>query len=354
MVDLATCTFKFLMAHEGLDDPTEIRLGFQLCLMTAGRGEFAYKSSSPKVQGEMLALSQQILAEVFDICKNNRINVARAQLSELNELISLVGEHQDYTRLSWLLNTLWTSRDGQSSWPQDTIIDLGFRLVQAEFSAGKSKSAIRLGEDLVYNIRRAHGTRNPRLYSYFNLLSEIYTGYATHLLAEAAKQEPAGKKSSEQNALFNFRKAAELHLTALKHLLDSDAGDTDDDDDYEHISSESIPATNGASSNGSQANGDHKHVRSFENREEELEIVRRHLKLLKLALQRAGGYTRPHREYELLTQKVAAHYGEELKLKDVELNAAKWKVDGLSLGQAEGQKQDGIFCVPTRWGIHVA
>jgi hypothetical protein len=347
------------MAHEGLDDPTEIRLGFQLCLMTAGRGEFAYKSSSPKVQSEMLALSRQILGEVFDICKNNSINIARAQLSELNELISLVGEHQDYVRLAWLLNTLWTSREGQSSWPQGTVIDLGFRLVQAEFSSGNYKSAIRLCEDIVYNIKRVHGSRNPRLYSYWNLLAELYTGYANHLLAEAAKQEPASKKLSEQNALFHLRKAADIHFTALKQLVDADAADaSDDDDDYETITSFDLklsPAsTNGVDTNGTKLNGDHKHVRAFQNREEELEIVRRHLRLLKLALQRAGGFSKPLKEYESLTQKVATHYGEDLKVKDVDWSAAKWKVDGLPLGQAESQKQDGVYRVPSHWEIHVA
>ncbi|KIW28428.1 uncharacterized protein PV07_08095 [Cladophialophora immunda] len=355
-LDLATCTFKFLMAHEGLDDPTEIRLGFQLCLMTAGRGEFAHKSSSPKVQSEMLALSQQILAEVFDICKNNNINIARAQLSELNELISLIGEHKDYSRLSWLLNTLWTSREGQSSWPQDTILDLGFRLVQAEFSAGNYKPALRLCEDIVYNIKRVHGSRNPRLYSCWNLLAELYTGYANHLLAEAAKQEPATKKASEQSALLYLRKAADVHLTALKQLVDADAADTGDDDDYEldiGISLKKSATTNGTSSQ-SKVNGDHKHVRAFQNREEELEIVRRHLRLLKLALQRAGGFFKSAKEYEALTQKVSAHYGEDLKLKDLEWNAAKWKVEGLALGQAEAQKQDGVFRLPAHWEIHVA
>jgi hypothetical protein len=364
-LDLATCTFKFLMAHEGLDDPTEIRLGFQLCLMTAGRGEFAFKSSSPKVQSDMLALSQQILAEVFDICKNNHINIARAQLSELNELISLVGEHKDYTRLTWLLNTLWTSREGQSSWPQDTIIDLGLRLVQAEFSSGNYKSAIRLCEDIVYNIKRVHGVKNPRLYSYLNLLAELYTGYANHLLSEAGKQEPATKKVSEHTALLHFRKAVDVHLTALKQLADADTADSDNDDDYQSISSfklTSLPVANGHShsnghshgTNGVKLNGGHKHIRSFQNREEELEIVRRHLRLLKLALQRAGGFHKPAREYEALTQRISAHYGEDLKMKDLEWNAARWKVDGQPLGQAEAQKQDGAFRVPARWEIHVA
>jgi hypothetical protein len=357
-LDLATCTFQFLMAHEGLDDPTEIRLGFQLCLMTAGKGEFSFKSSSPEVQSEMLALSQQILAEVFDICRSNNINIARAQLSELNELISLVGEHKDYRRLTWLLNTLWTSREGQSTWPQETILDLGFRLVQGEFSAGNHKSAIRLCEDLVYNIKRVHGPKYARLYSYWNLLAELYTGRANQLLAEAAKQEPGTKKVSEQSALHYLRKAVEIHSTALKHLVDGDAADSgDDDDEYQTVTSFTSTGSNGVNDTSNGVNGhaahEHRHARNFPSHDEELEIVRRHLRLLKLSVQRAGGFLHPAREYESLTKRVSIHYGEELKLKDVEWNAGKWKVDGMPLGQAESQKQDGAFSLPTRWDIHV-
>lgn len=409
-LDLATCTFKFLMAHEGLDDPTEIRLGFQLCLMTAGRGEFAHRSSSAKVQGEMLALSQQILGEVFDICKNNNINIARAQLSELNELISLVGEHRDYARLRWLLHTLWTSREGQSSWPQETVLDLGSRLVQAEFSAGNHRSAIRLCEDIVYNIKRVHGARNPRLYSCYSLLAELYTGYADHLLAEAAaaRQDTAAvKTAAEQNARLYYKKAIATHETVLKDLVGgADPGDIlDDDDDY--VTDFSFGARNSAGSvNGHSHSHSHSHSRTysqtngyhhingdsesepqqreqqalqsptFSSREEEVEIARRHLRLLKLALQRLGSFPKAQREYENLTQRVHAHYSgstgsgnarEELRMKDTEWNAAMWKVDGLGLalrqtsastgtgagGGGGGGESEGTFRVPARWAICV-
>ncbi len=84
---LAQCVYQFLMAHEGLDDPTEITLGFQLCLMMAGRGPYKRTSTADEETNKaMLALSQTILGEVFDICEKNKIDLARCPLNELNEL----------------------------------------------------------------------------------------------------------------------------------------------------------------------------------------------------------------------------------------------------------------------------
>jgi tetratricopeptide (TPR) repeat protein len=96
-IDLTRCTYKFLMAHEGLDDPTEISLGFQLCLIMADRGEHLAKDKA--THDAMLELSGQILGEVFDICKASKIDLTKCQLSELDELVSVVGEQRDYKRL---------------------------------------------------------------------------------------------------------------------------------------------------------------------------------------------------------------------------------------------------------------
>ena len=96
-IDLTRCTYKFLMAHEGLDDPTEISIGFQLCLIMANRGEHVTKDKA--THDAMLELSQKILGEVFDICKASKIDLTKCQLSELDDLISVVGEQRDYKRL---------------------------------------------------------------------------------------------------------------------------------------------------------------------------------------------------------------------------------------------------------------
>ncbi len=119
-VDLTRCTYKFLMAHEGLDDPTEISLGFQLCLVMADRGE--HRAKDKAVHTAMLELSHQILGEVFDICKASKIDLTKCQLSELDELISLIGEQRDYKRLEVripcpIFNTTWLTHYSGSLHP---------------------------------------------------------------------------------------------------------------------------------------------------------------------------------------------------------------------------------------------
>ena len=136
---MARCTFLFLMAYEGLDDPTEVSLGFQICLLMAGRNvtedDRATKGRQlPSDQGlrnEMMSLSGQILGEVLEICKTHDISLVRCQWSEINDLISLLGELQDLGRLRWLLKALWDSRDGQSKWGHDVMLALGTRLVDS-------------------------------------------------------------------------------------------------------------------------------------------------------------------------------------------------------------------------------
>ena len=95
--ELCKCIYKFLMLHEGLDDDTEISQGFTLCLMMAGRGY--HRCPDASLFKNMLDLSRQILGEVFDICKNSGINLARCRIEELNQLICLMGEQQDYEKL---------------------------------------------------------------------------------------------------------------------------------------------------------------------------------------------------------------------------------------------------------------
>ena len=96
-LELTTCTYKFLMAHKGLDDDKEISLGFQLCLSMSNRGED--RCQDPAISKAMLELSRQILDEVIKICKNFKIDLARCNLVELNDMTCLIGEQQDWKQL---------------------------------------------------------------------------------------------------------------------------------------------------------------------------------------------------------------------------------------------------------------
>lgn len=197
------------MAHEGLDYPTEITLGFQLALLMAGRGKAKYKPSDAAVQKSMLELSQQILHEVCEICKKSKISLIHCDIAELNQLITLVGEQKDYVRLHWLLLLLWKSREDQSSWSQAVVLSLGKRLVEVEVILGHYSQAIRLCEDIVYNVRRVHEIRHPNALAFQRLLGQLYTSLALHHQGQTSTGDSAQKKRATELARINFKKAVD-------------------------------------------------------------------------------------------------------------------------------------------------
>ncbi|KAJ2989351.1 hypothetical protein NUW58_g3511 [Xylaria curta] len=214
-VGLAQVIYRFLMAHEGLDDPTEITLGFQLCLMMAGRGGYKRtKAADEETNKTMVALSHAILGEVFEICKNNNIDLVRCPLHELDELISLLGDQKDIARLLWLLESLWARR-GAQTWGTEVKLTLGIRLVQARFQAGDHQilPAIQLAEDIVYNLRRTHGPRHRQTLAVYELLASIYTSAGHHYTA----------KATAEKANPGLQKRQRLDATAVRVKQENDA-----------------------------------------------------------------------------------------------------------------------------------
>ena len=84
------------------------------------------------------------------------------------------------------------------------------------------------------------------------------------------------------------------------------------------------------------------------------EAARRHLRLLKLAVQRFGGWGRPTagRQVHILTAKVWKELGSELKVKEEDALSTKWKVDGFGGGKAEAGLDEDGFKAPTSWTIY--
>lgn len=398
-VELTRCTYHFLMAHEGLDDPNEISLGFQLCLLLSGRGVQTDTSSSnsnqlqqdkvdrqlpsdPALQKEMTDLSKKILSEVIHICKAHNISLVRCQWAEINDLISLLGEVKDYEQLRWLLSTLWESRDSQLKWGHNVMLALGTRLVQSLFlNAGKNekerKEAIRLAEDISYNVRRVHGARHPRTLDTMSLLAELYTSSAQYYQAIASngsngKPDAAGDKNRDMARLY-LKKACAVHEDALKLLVDKDGDDDELSDDESIVSSGSnrgaargvSPSFRRRKSSTSTAAGalqhhHHHHLqqgggrRPSITRDQEVRAVEMHLRLLKIATQRLGTWARSAGQYERLTSKVWNDFGSELKaggVKEDQVLSKKWKVDGFGNGRSEGAVTEGAFAAPTTWEV---
>ncbi|KAI0535477.1 hypothetical protein GGR58DRAFT_440125 [Xylaria digitata] len=377
---LAQCVYKFLMAHEGLDDPTEITLGFQLCLMMAGRGVHKRASTADEETNKaMLALSQAILGEVFDICKNNKIDLVRCPLHELDELISLLGDQKDSRRLLWLLENLWERR-GVQTWGSEVKLTLGIRLVQARFQAGDHQipSAIQLAEDIVYNLRRTHGPRHRQTLAMYEILASIYTSTGNYYCAKsnAENANAVAKKRDAALARTYFRKAITANEDLLKLLIDADADDSEDEDDDQFSvgsshhgsvrmrssayglnrripSKPSLPLLQPRNSSRTDAESEigHRHHETAP-REVLVGVAGKHIRLSKLAVQRYGGWEKlTARRFESLTTRIWKEFGLELKMKEDLVLSTKWKVSGYALGKAEGGMEEDGFVAPSNWAI---
>ncbi|MCJ1395329.1 hypothetical protein MMC18_008490 [Xylographa bjoerkii] len=180
--EVAYCAFRFIHHKRAYHHLQNVGHGFKLSAYMAGRNleKPLKKPVEPKLHKQMLDLSLTIIREVLLACKESNIKFVRMQLGELNDLVGLLGEQQNYADLQWLLSELWSTREGQKRWTSEDIIAIGKRFVQARFLASDPKSSknsetIPLCEDICYNLRRVKGSLDPLALEMFELLSQIYT-----------------------------------------------------------------------------------------------------------------------------------------------------------------------------------
>ena len=95
--EVALCAFQFLSSHGAYRHLHNIGYGFKLSLYLAGR-EVRGKGEN-KLQAEMLELSRSVIQEVFATCREHKINFVQLKLEDLDALVSLLGEQQNYQNL---------------------------------------------------------------------------------------------------------------------------------------------------------------------------------------------------------------------------------------------------------------
>ncbi|KAF2727980.1 hypothetical protein EJ04DRAFT_450238 [Polyplosphaeria fusca] len=333
--DVAQLAFLFASNHNGYNGPGSIGQGFKLASLLVGReGE---KCQEAGLRKKMLELSNRIVKKILDICKELKINFAQVQLPELSQLAALLGEQEDYATLEWLLTTLWNTRDAQRSWPATVLVNLGRRLISARYLAGHPIKAIRLCEDIAYNMRRAHGSRAPVTVETYELLAQLYTSTAL-----SYQSKPASEKTGPL-AIEYLKKALTVHEDILK-LMTYEEGEGDDDD--EEDTAAALLAEHGISVSGS-VNG-HFAPELEQQSLNRSAVALRHLHLLKLAYQRLGSWPRQYAEYERLNADMFRVFGEEkgwIGAQGVE----KWSAKGFGGGKAESG--EGGFERERVWGF---
>ncbi|CAI6335559.1 unnamed protein product [Periconia digitata] len=334
--DVANLAFLFASNHKGYDGPNSIGHGFKLASILVGRE--GGKANEEALRKKMLELSNKIVRKIIDISKSLKINFARVQLSELSHLTALLGEQQDYATLEWLLTTLWQTRDAQRSWPAQVLVNLGRRLVCARYLAGHPVKAIRLCEDIAYNMRRAHGPRAPVTVDTYELLAELYT--STGLTYQAkAETEKTGHLAKEY-----FKKALFAHEDILRFLTQEDGEEDSEDED----TAATLLAENTGSTNGSV---DGRFAESLDQSASHVNrpvLAIRHLQLLKLAFQRLGGWPKQLSEYERLNTNLSREFSGHEAWKGTQ-GVEKWSAREFGNGKAE--KQEGVFEGVSEWHL---
>jgi len=153
-------------------------------------------------------------------------------------------------------------------------------------------------------------------------------------------------KNDEAIAKTFFRKAIMLHHDALKTLVDVDGAENSDDEDLEsNIGSVNTAATTGKDGIICSLPTS---VAAVE-RAAEIAAIKMHVRLLKLAYQRHGGWPKQAVDYERLTSKVWAEFGSELGFKEEQVVSSKWTPNGFGGGKAESNMDD--WKIPAEWSI---
>lgn len=96
--DVATIAFHFALENNGYSGPGGISYGFKLASTVAGVG-FPKRCSDNNLRTRMLQLSNELAKKIIEVCKKQHINFAEVQVTELNRLVILLGEQEDYDTL---------------------------------------------------------------------------------------------------------------------------------------------------------------------------------------------------------------------------------------------------------------
>ncbi|GAB1212384.1 hypothetical protein ATERTT37_001522 [Aspergillus terreus] len=278
---LATLLHQFIHHVDGFRHQAVVKQGFKLCQYLQGHG--TKRTPDLKLQAAMLALSKSILTDILQVYRSMGVRFAELDVTESNELAVLLGEQRNFEDLELLLANLWTSRIVQKTWSSDTIVAIGRRLVEARFSCGQTEQAIRLCRDICYNLRRVWGPFDRIALELTTLLSELYT------------------------ATNNYRGAMAVHEKILRQLL-------------------SEPESEGSLSLAERAT-----------------IAARHVKLLKRAAQRLGGWDKEEHLYKQLVSSLNERFAGDAAWVAIPEQLEEW---------VKGEADDlGVWRAPASYGF---
>jgi hypothetical protein len=348
--NLARACFKFIAAKpETYRTTVMAKLVFTMGMRLGHR--VMDGAVAPKDRSSLLETSKVIIEDVLHILGEVKINLAKLDPQYLNQLVMLLGEQENNKALAKVLKTLWESHEVQQGWDPVMLFTLARRCIVAHYVVGDSTAALRLAEHIVYNCRRVHGLYHPATLEMAVLLSQLYSSVAQRYDQQAAaassnaKGQKAGPARAGEVATRYYRKSATVHEDILRGLSDPGYASMDGSSLFDIIDDGSM-RKNSISSTGS--NSPHPPLQitcgymvptSGEGEQKSHgQIVRQHLWLLKLALERVGGWPKGYGEYERLNADLFAQY-----LGDLQGFGGVEKWDLAAFGQGKAEADDDLL-----------
>ncbi|KAK8036484.1 hypothetical protein PG991_001621 [Apiospora marii] len=353
--DLARACHKLIAANpESYRTTVMAKLVLTMSMSLGSRAMDYDNKLTPDARKALLATSKPILADVLRVLmsgssndggmakmKSTKINLAKLGPAPLHKLIALLGAQKNYEALASVLTALWESREAQHDWDPAVTFSLARRYILARYVVGDSAAALRIAEHIVYNCRRVHGLCHPATVEMALLLSQLYSGVAQRHQQQAHSgssghngRRVSGSAGAEEIANRYYRKSAAIHEDILRGLTDPGYASVDGSlDSLLHGNANGMMSSDGfgsgrrsssiSSSGSSNGNGmAMMNSRTFsfvsgahgeqQQQKSDGQTARQHLWLLRLALERVGGWPKGYAEYERLNADVFARYPAEM------------------------------------------
>ncbi|KAL5332530.1 hypothetical protein BJX70DRAFT_383877 [Aspergillus crustosus] len=207
---------SFVHLTDGLRSLETIFMAIKLCLYL--NGYQATKSTNDVTAKELAIQSQMLLQEVMKNARDIPLEFTELPFEELNDLVTVLGEHEMFEDLETILTELWTSRLIQKTWSLSAVVWIGRRLVETRFCRGNVNAATQLGKDICYNLRQVWGNCDHVTLEMNKLLSGLYTASGNHLAAAALHETALAELlNSEEHGKTGAAEAVTQHLDLLQH-----------------------------------------------------------------------------------------------------------------------------------------
>ncbi|KAJ6136420.1 hypothetical protein N7512_001580 [Penicillium capsulatum] len=214
--DLTGVLHSFLHLTDGLSHYESIITANKLCLYLSGHG--AAKCHNEKMFNEMSVKSKLLLQDILSAAKSIGIEIIDLPFTDLNDIITLLGEYELFDDLEAILTQLWTSRIVQRTWTPDVVVWIGRRLVETRFCQGSVESSIQLCRDICYNLRQVWGNCDSVTLEMTKLLSGLFTASGDHQSAATLHEGVLHDLLSDSDAKGhpNAANAASQHMELLR------------------------------------------------------------------------------------------------------------------------------------------